>query len=63
MTSTLDFRSHYKTSVIKSLWSWSLNKQTAGNNKEYPEIDFSVGRNLIYVKMMVKVINDRMFYS
>ena len=58
---SLDIRSCYKISVIKSLLSWSLNKQTYCRKKqEYLEIYFSVDRNLIYV-IMIKFIHNRMF--
>lgn len=63
VASILDIRSHYKTKVIKSLWFWSLNRQRiTRKNKECPEINFSIDRNLIYVKLMVQIISDRMLY-
>lgn len=33
VASISDVRSHYKTNVIKSLWSWSFNKYTYYRNK------------------------------
>lgn len=37
-------------------------KLITGKSKEYPKINFGVDRNLICVKRMVQLINDRLLY-
>jgi hypothetical protein len=54
---------YYKTSIIKILWYWHMNRQIAQFNTESSEIVSSTFGNLDFIKVVPQIIKAKMDFQ